>query len=118
LAPGDTTIEFSPSGVTVMYAIPLGSPHQRHVDARRAHRVEQQVRIGVPADRAEEPHPSPQPAGRDGGVRPLATGQHFGIRAEHRLTRARPPVDAHHEIGIGRSQHHDVHEDRRNHMQL
>ncbi len=55
----------------------------------------------VVADRAEERDVGTEPGRRDGGVRPLATGQGLRVTTEDGLAACRAAVGGDHEIGVG-----------------
>ena len=101
LAPGATTIMFSPPAPTTTTAVPLGTGSVTTPvgsDAVGAQVVEQRPARRVVADRGHQRHVGAGPRGGHGLVAALTAGQRSHRRRQHRLTGARQRRDVEHQV--------------------
>ena len=110
LAPGATTIWFSPSSPTTISATPVGSSTPRtpcEVDAALFEQRQRLVGERIVARPRRPSHARAEPRGRQCLVRPLAARDALEGRVGQRLPRPREPLAARDEVEVDRPDDRD-----------
>ena len=104
LAPGVTTIVFSPRASSVIAASPVGSVRVHvqagQVDAGRGDGARRGPPIVIVSNRADERRRGPEARQRDRLVRPLAADRPARAAPEHRLAARRQLVDVEEQVDV------------------